>query len=109
MLESPAGAPGLLDRVHERGTLEQVVADVRSGRSHVLVMRGEAGVGKTALLRYLTSATDGCLVAWATGVEAEMELAFHKRLRDEMKFPNTEALVEQIQRDVETVRQAFST
>lgn len=76
MHDSPAGSPGLLDRVRERGVLEQLVADVRSGRSHVLVLRGEAGVGKTALLRHVPTATDGCHVAWATGVENEMELAF---------------------------------
>ena len=76
MHDSPAGAPGLLDRVRERGVLEQLVADVRSGRSHVLVLRGEAGVGKTALLRHVPTTTDGCQIAWATGVENEMELAF---------------------------------
>ena len=46
------------------------------GRSHVLVLRGEAGVGKTALLRHVPVAAAGCRVSWATGVESEMELAF---------------------------------
>lgn len=42
----------------------------------MLVLRGEAGCGKTALLMQLSKAADGCRVAWATGVESEMELAF---------------------------------
>ena len=66
----------LLDRVSERDVLDRLVAGVRTGRSHVLVLRGEAGVGKTALLRHLPTAADGCRVTWATGVESEMELAF---------------------------------
>src|SRR6476469_5569800 len=70
------GSPGLLDRVNERGVLEQLVATVRAGQSHVLVLRGDAGVGKTALLRHLPTAAAGCRVTWATGVESEMELAF---------------------------------
>ncbi|WP_037499895.1 helix-turn-helix transcriptional regulator [Solirubrobacter soli] len=67
---------GLLDRVDERAALEQFVAGVRAGESRVLVLRGEAGVGKTALLRYLSDTADGCVVAQAAGVESEMELAF---------------------------------
>ncbi|MCP6725817.1 hypothetical protein NL526_27560, partial [Klebsiella pneumoniae] len=47
----------------------------RVGQSHVLVLRGEAGVGKTALLRHVAAA-EGCQVTWATGVESEMELAY---------------------------------
>ena len=46
------------------------------GQEPVLVLRGEAGVGKTALLRHLSAAADGCRVARAAGVESEMELAF---------------------------------
>ena len=66
----------MLDRVSERDVLDALVADVRAGRSHVLVFRGEAGVGKTALLRHVPVAAAGCRVSWATGVESEMELAF---------------------------------
>ena len=76
MLDAHAGSPGLLDRVSERGVLDRLVAGVRAGQSHVLVLRGEAGVGKTALLRHLPAAAGGCQVTWATGVESEMELAF---------------------------------
>jgi DNA-binding CsgD family transcriptional regulator len=71
-----AGSPGLLDRVRERGALDGLVAGVRTGGSHVLVLRGEAGVGKTALLRQLPASAEGCRVTWTTGVESEMELAF---------------------------------
>jgi DNA-binding CsgD family transcriptional regulator len=67
---------GLLDRVTERDVLERLVAGVRAGQSRVLVLRGEAGVGKTALLRHLSAAAEGCRIARAAGVESEMELAF---------------------------------
>jgi DNA-binding CsgD family transcriptional regulator len=76
MLVADAGSHGLLDRVYERGALGELIADVRTGRSHVLVVRGEAGVGKTALLRHLPTVASGCRITWATGVESEMELAF---------------------------------
>src|ERR1700730_5368052 len=66
----------LLDRSHERGMLDLLVAETRAGRSRVLVLRGEAGIGKTALLGYLSDVADGCRIAWVTGVESEMELAF---------------------------------
>src|SRR6201991_5004733 len=69
-------ASGLLDRLNEREVLEQIVAGVRAGQSRVLVLRGEAGVGKTALLGHLVTAADGCRIARASGVESEMELAF---------------------------------
>jgi DNA-binding CsgD family transcriptional regulator len=65
-----------LDRSGERGVLGQLVTGVRAGRSQVLVLRGEAGCGKTALLMQLSGAAEGCRIAWATGVESEMELAF---------------------------------
>src|SRR4051812_9652707 len=67
---------GLLDRVSERDILDRLVAGVRAGQSRVLVLRGQAGVGKTALLAYLSAAAQGCRVARAAGVESEMELAF---------------------------------
>jgi DNA-binding CsgD family transcriptional regulator len=66
----------LLDRDGEREALERLVAGVCAGQSRVLVLRGEAGVGKTALLRHLSAAADGCRIARAAGVESEMELPF---------------------------------
>src|SRR5215471_9956084 len=69
-------SPNLRGRKEERATLDGLLAEVRSGRSRVLVLWGEAGAGKTALLDYLCSrATDYQLTRW-TGVESEMELAF---------------------------------
>src|SRR5687767_9537302 len=76
MLELPLSPSGLLDRVSERDVLERLVAGVRAGQSRVLVLRGEAGVGKTALLRHLSAAAEGCRIARAAGVESEMEFAF---------------------------------
>src|ERR1700683_2869305 len=69
-------AVGLTDRRAERGVLDQLVGAVRAGGSRVLVVRGEPGVGKSALLEYLAGRAAGCGVARAAGVESEMELAF---------------------------------
>ncbi len=52
------------------------MADALAGRSRVTVLRGEAGVGKTALLGYLSGRVAGWQVARAVGVESEMELAY---------------------------------
>jgi DNA-binding CsgD family transcriptional regulator len=77
MLDDPhLGASGLLDRGSERDVLERLVMGVRTGQSRVLVLRGEAGIGKTALLGYLSSVADGCRIARIAGIESEMELAF---------------------------------
>ena len=56
--------------------LDQLVASARDGQSQVLVLRGEAGVGKSALLEYLVANASGCRVARVVGDESEMELAF---------------------------------
>jgi DNA-binding CsgD family transcriptional regulator len=76
MLGAHGPSSGLVDRVAERDVLERLVAGVRAGQSRVLVVRGEAGVGKTALLRHLSGAAEGCRLARAAGVESEMELPF---------------------------------
>src|SRR4051795_9676048 len=76
MRDAQTPSPRLLDRVSERDVLERLVAGVRAGQSRVLVLRGEAGVGKTVLLRHLSVAAEGCRIARAAGVESEMELAF---------------------------------
>jgi DNA-binding CsgD family transcriptional regulator len=67
---------GILDRVRECDVLERLVADVRTGRSHVLVLRGEAGIGKTVLLDHLSAAAQGSRIVRVAGVESEMELGF---------------------------------
>ena len=69
-------AAGLTGRLSERGVLDRFVAGVRAGEGRALVVRGEPGVGKTALLDYLAGQASGCLVARAAGVQSEMELAF---------------------------------
>ncbi len=71
------GPPGtLLGRAGECAQLDALVADVRRGVSRSLVLHGEAGIGKTALLDHLIGAARGLTVARAVGVESEMELAF---------------------------------
>jgi DNA-binding CsgD family transcriptional regulator len=76
MFDTPLSQAGLLGRGRERDVLDQLVAGVRAGQSRVLVLRGEAGIGKTSLLEYISAAARGCRVARAAGVESEMELAF---------------------------------
>ena len=66
----------LLDRLPERAALSQLLDAARAGRSGVLVMRGEPGVGKTALLDWAIESAAGLWVARVAGVESEMELAF---------------------------------
>ena len=56
--------------------LGRMLTGIRSGHSGVLVIRGEAGIGKTALLEQLIEQASGCTVARATGVQADMELPF---------------------------------
>jgi DNA-binding CsgD family transcriptional regulator len=57
-------------------TLDRLMSAVRAGESRTLVLRGEPGVGKTALLDYMVDAAAGVRVARAAGVQSEMELAF---------------------------------
>ncbi|HKE72300.1 MAG TPA: AAA family ATPase [Acidimicrobiales bacterium] len=66
----------MLGRDAEQATLDRLLAAVRAGESQVLVVRGEAGVGKSVLLDHLEDQATGCRVARAAGVESEMELAF---------------------------------
>src|SRR5260221_6741472 len=69
-------APVLRGRGSECGALDRLIEAVRAGASRVLVVRGEPGVGKTALLDYLAGHAPGCRVARAAGVQQEMEFAF---------------------------------
>jgi len=63
-------------RRSEGALLDRLVADVRARQGRVLIVRGEAGIGKSALLDYLAGHAGGCRVARASGVESEMELPF---------------------------------
>src|SRR2546421_1592579 len=70
------GPPTFRDRDPERSALDRLLDVVRGGESRVLVVRGEAGVGKSALLDHLAERASGCRVARAVGNEYEMELAY---------------------------------
>jgi DNA-binding CsgD family transcriptional regulator len=66
----------LTGRRSESELLDELVEAVRAGESRALVVRGEPGVGKTALLDYVAGQAAGCRVVRAAGVQSEMELAF---------------------------------
>ncbi|MFI5611647.1 AAA family ATPase [Amycolatopsis sp. NPDC051903] len=66
---------GLIGRRAECAVLDALVNDVRAGRSRTLVVHGEPGIGKTALLEHLAGAP-GCRVVPGGGVQAEMEVAY---------------------------------
>jgi hypothetical protein len=81
------GAPGLVrvaadsrpvlrGRARECARLDELLRAARRGESGSLVLRGEAGMGKTALLHYASRVCKGCRVIRAGGVESEMELPF---------------------------------
>src|SRR6266700_1577942 len=66
----------LVGRAAEQAGLEQLLVDARTGQSGSLVLRGEQGVGKTALLEYTARRATGCRVMKAHGVEAERDLPY---------------------------------
>ncbi|MEV6823892.1 AAA family ATPase [Amycolatopsis sp. NPDC051102] len=68
--------PGLIGRHSECATLDRLLAAARSERGQVLVLRGEAGIGKTALLEYADAQAREFRVARAAGVEAEQVMAY---------------------------------
>src|SRR3954447_8078305 len=70
------GSGALRGRRSESAVLDALIAAVRDRQSRTLVVRGEPGVGKTALLDYVVTAASGMRVVRAVGVESEMELAF---------------------------------
>ena len=81
-MASRFAAPGrerhsaLRGRAEECGVLDGLLGDIRRGESRALVLRGDPGVGKTALLQYLTGSASDLTVVRAMGVESEMELAY---------------------------------
>jgi predicted ATP-dependent serine protease len=68
--------PRLFGRKSECDALDRLLSDAISGTSRVMVLRGDAGVGKSALLAYVSHRAADWRVATAVGVESEMELAY---------------------------------
>ncbi len=68
--------PPLRGRASEREALDRLIAGAREGRSGVLVIRGEAGMGKTALMRYAAGQAATFRIVEVAGVESERELPF---------------------------------
>ena len=66
----------LVGRGHERGVVGELLERARRGHSAALVVRGEAGIGKTALLEHAVERAEGMTVIRALGVESEAELQF---------------------------------
>jgi DNA-binding CsgD family transcriptional regulator len=70
------GGRVLLGRQRECATLDRLVEAVGAGQGRALLMVGEAGAGKTALLRYVAAHAAECRVLRTAGIQAEMELPF---------------------------------
>jgi len=68
--------PALLGRETERGTLDELLADARDGRGQAIVVCGEPGIGKTALLEYMVANARDFKILRTVGNEAERELPF---------------------------------
>jgi DNA-binding CsgD family transcriptional regulator len=76
MLNTERRGSGLRGRRSESKALDRLLADARTDHSGVVVVRGEAGIGKTALLDYLAECAHGFRIVRAVGIESEMELAY---------------------------------
>ena len=72
----PVERAGLRGRGSECALLEELVSAIRRGESRSLVLRGEAGIGKTALLEYLIASASDVTVVRAVGVQSDMELPY---------------------------------
>ncbi|MBB5078379.1 ATP-binding protein [Nonomuraea endophytica] len=66
----------MVGRSAERSRLVRLVADAKAGRSRSLVVRGEAGIGKTALLEYAAGVAGGMRILRVVGIESEAEIPF---------------------------------
>jgi hypothetical protein len=73
---SSGRATRLIGRRGELDALDRFVEAVYNGESRALVVRGEPGIGKTALLDYVAEEASGCRIARVVGVQSEMELAY---------------------------------
>jgi DNA-binding CsgD family transcriptional regulator len=95
------GSQRLFGRRRECAELDQILADIRAGHSRALVLRGDAGVGKSVLLDHVAAQATGCRIIRASGAESEMELAFaglHQfcapvlEFREQLPEPQSDAL-----------------
>jgi DNA-binding CsgD family transcriptional regulator/tetratricopeptide (TPR) repeat protein len=73
---APGRLPTLRGRADECALFDTLVDAIRRGEGRSLVVRGEAGIGKTALLEYVVRSASDLTVLRAVGVESEMELAY---------------------------------
>jgi DNA-binding CsgD family transcriptional regulator len=89
----------LLDRLAQRSALDGVLDSARGGQCGVLVLRGEPGAGKTALLDHAVEQAAGFLLARVAGVESEMELAFAALHQICMQLPGRRGRLPEPQRD----------
>ncbi|MGV9539562.1 ATP-binding protein, partial [Streptosporangium sandarakinum] len=83
----PAAAPPLKGRDEDQRVLDDLLAAARTGRSGSLVLQGDPGIGKSALLEYAAARAEGLRVLRSTGVETEAEMPFaalHQLLRPEL-------------------------
>src|SRR5215471_12254114 len=94
----PQQAPWLLGRDRECAAIDALLADGRAGAAGALVVRGEAGIGKSALLDYAKRSAPPMKILAASGVQAESDLAFaglHQLLRPILGYlgelPGTQA------------------
>ena len=75
-LAAPGRHAAPLGRADECAMLDVLIEAIRRGESRSLVLRGEGGIGKTALLEYLVESESDLTILKAVGVESEMELAY---------------------------------
>jgi DNA-binding CsgD family transcriptional regulator len=75
-MSAPGKPPPLYGRRSECAVLDELLGQVRGGHGAALVLRGGAGMGKSALLEYLATAARGCRLVRAAGVRSEMKLPF---------------------------------
>jgi DNA-binding CsgD family transcriptional regulator len=66
----------IIGRAWERAELDRLVTEATSGKAGVVVLRGEAGIGKSRLLESVTSAATGVATVRLVGIESEMRLGF---------------------------------
>lgn len=100
-LDPESTPPKLYGRRRECDALDDLVRSARAGHSGVVVVHGEPGIGKSALLDYVATVAAGCRVLRVAGVESELELAFaglHQLCRplldllDRLPAPQADAL-----------------